>query len=82
MLTIALQHINLIWSNYLKHIQPHPNPRMGKPRLRVKSKMTAIKPVIYIYILYRYYFRTKHRRATYNMYFRTNFFCVFYFFTS
>ena len=72
----AFQH-NLTRSNYLKqHIKPHPKPPWGEPRFWVKSKMAAIiKPLIYIYIfLNRYHFRTKHRRATYNMSFRTIFF--------
>ena len=51
MLKNAFQH-NLIRSKYLKqHIKPLPNPHWGKPRFRVKSKIAAIKPVIYIYIL-------------------------------
>ena len=63
MLKNAFQH-NLIRSNYLKqHIKPHPNPPWGKPRFRVKSKMAANKPVIYIYFENRYHSRTKHRRA-------------------
>ena len=28
--------------------KPHPNPPRKKPRFRVKSKMAAIKPVIYV----------------------------------
>ena len=75
MLTNTSQH-NLTWVKYLKqHIKPDPNPPWGKPRFRVKSKMAAIiKPVIFIYFfLNRYYFRTKHRRTTYNMFFRTIF---------
>ena len=36
--------------------------------------MAANKPVIYIYFENRYHFRTKDRRATYSMSFRTIFF--------
>ena len=60
------------------HIKPHPNRPQGKPRFRVKSKIAAIKPVIYVYFLInQYHLRTVHRRATYNMSFRSNFSRVF-----
>ena len=40
---------NLIPWGYVKPpIKPHPNAPWGKPRFRVKSKMAAIKPVIYV----------------------------------
>ena len=66
-----------------QHIKPHPNPPRGKPCFQVKSKMAAIKPVIYLYFENRYHFRTtKHRRATYHMSFRSIFSRGFYFLTS
>ena len=74
MLKKAFQH-NLTRSNYLKqHIKPHPNLPWGKLRFRVKSKMAANNPVIYIYFYNRYHSRTKHDRATYIMSIRTIFF--------
>ena len=74
MLANVFQHI-LTRSSYIKtHIKPHPNPPWGKPHFRVKSKIAAIKPVIYVlFFRKRYHLRTKHRRAIYNMSFRTIF---------
>ena len=43
-----------------------PESSLKKPRFRVKSKMAAIKLVIYIYFLNRYDFRTKHQQVTNN----------------
>ena len=82
MVTNASQH-NLTRLKYLKqHIKPHPNPPLGKPRFRVKSKMAAIiKLIIYIVFLNHYNFRTKHRRTTNNMFFFTLFLKGFYLFT-
>ena len=48
MLTRVFQR-NLTSRGYVKPpIKPHPNPPWGKPRSRLKSKMPAIKPVIYV----------------------------------
>ena len=82
MLTKVFQR-NLTRRGHVKTpIKPHPNPPWGKPCFRVKSKMAAIKPVIYVFFLInRYYLRTKQRTATYNMSSRTNFFKGFYVFT-
>ena len=61
---------------------PQPNPPWGKPCFRVKSKMAAIiKPVILIFFLNHYHFRTKHRRTTYDTFLFTLFFKGFYLFS-
>ena len=44
-----------------------PESTRGKPRFRVKSKMGK-------FLKNRSLLRTEHRRATYNMFFRTTFF--------
>ena len=81
MLVNVCQHNLTRWGYVKPHIKPHPNPPWGKPRLRVKSKMAAIKPVIYIFFLKnRYHLRIKHRRATYIMSLRTNFLRAFIYF--
>ena len=36
------------WGYAKPPIKPHPNPPWGKPRFRVKLKMAANKPVIYV----------------------------------
>ena len=78
MLVNVFQH-NLTRLGEVKtHIKPNPNPPWGKPRFLAKAKMAAIKPVIYVFVLInRYHLRPKHRRATYNMSFRTNFLRAF-----
>ena len=82
MLTKVFQRNLTRWSHVKTPIKPHPNPPWGKPRFRVKSKMTAIKPVICVFFLInRYNLRTKLQTATYNMSSRTNFFKGFYLFT-
>ena len=74
MLTKVFQRNLTPWGYVKPPIKPHRNPPWGKSRFRVKSKMAAIKPVIYvIFFLNRSLLRTKHRRATYNMFFRTTF---------
>ena len=74
MLANVFQHNLTRWGYIKTHIKPHANPPWGKHRFRVKSKMAAIKPVIYVFFLInRYHFRTKHRTATYNMSFPTIF---------
>ena len=62
------------WGYVKPPIKPHPNPHWEKPRFRVKSKMAAIKPVIYVIFFKNHsHLRTKYRKATYNMFFRTAF---------
>ena len=42
-------NLNLnLWGYVKPPIKPYPNPPSGKPRFRVKSKMAAIKLVIYV----------------------------------
>ena len=49
MLTKVFQWNLTPWGYVKPPIKPHPNPPWEKPRFRVKSKMAANKPVIYIY---------------------------------
>ena len=44
MLTKVFQRNLTQWG----YVKPHSNPPWGKPHFRVKSKMAAIKPVIYL----------------------------------
>ena len=46
MLTKVFQRNLTQWGHVKTPIKPHPKPAWGKPRFRVKSKMTVIKPVI------------------------------------
>ena len=48
MLTKVFQRNLTSWGYVIPPIKPHPNPPWGKPRLRVKAKMAAIKPEIYV----------------------------------
>ena len=49
-INVSFQH-NLTRLGYIKtHIKSHPNPPWEKPRFRVKSKIDAIKPVIYVFL--------------------------------
>ena len=73
MLTKVFQRNLTQWGYVKPHVKPHPNPPWGKPRLRVKSKKAAIKPVIDVFLINRSHSRTKHRRATYNISFCTTF---------
>ena len=74
MLVNVFQHNLTRWGYIKTHIKSHPNPPWEKPCFGVKSKMAAIKPVIYdFFLINRYHLRTKHRRATYNISFRTIF---------
>ena len=47
MLTKVFERNLTPWGYVKSPIKPHPNPPWEKPRFRVKSKMAAIKPVIY-----------------------------------
>ena len=54
MLTIVFKHKFTRWRYVKTHIKPHANrPRdestLGKPHFRSKTKIVAIKPVIYVF---------------------------------
>ena len=72
MLVKVFQHNLTRWGYIKTYIKPHPNPPWGKASFSGKSKKAVIKPVCYVFFLInRYHLRTKHRRATYIMSFRT-----------
>ena len=48
MLTKVFQRNLTPWGYVKPPIKPHPNPPWGKPSFQIKSKMAAIKPVIYV----------------------------------
>ena len=49
MLANVVEHNLTRWGYIKTHIKLHATPPWGKPRFRVKSKMAAIKPVVYIF---------------------------------